>query len=628
MKYGHLFDTQQEHDQAYVNRASGGDYIEPWVGYTLENEIVTYDKEMAKRYLTFEALEDGTFKFSGNSVDYSINGGETWITLASGTDTPTVKAGQRIMFKTTATASSEGTGTFSSTGRFNAMGHAYSIGYGDNFESITTLNRNYYLKKLFYGCAKLVSAENLVLQATTLKDRCYYQMFEGCTSLKIGPRLPATVLKPYCYYDMFTNCRSLTKAPELSAVTLAEGCYAYMLRDCSSLSVAPELPAKTLASSCYQNMFYGCTSLTKAPTLLAATLTYNCYYRMFYGCTRLKYIKMLATDISAEGCLSSWVNNVSSTGTFEKSSLMTSLPTGASGIPTGWTVEDVLPDYLKIESLGSGNVTITIPAAIDSTFMTSISWSKNGTAWTDTTIDNTAQTITVPVVSGDTVYLKGTGNRMSDGTGYTNITSSANYNISGNILSLLYGNNFMARTDFASWLNNFMTSLFRNSTTLINAENLIMNTSSAYNGCYAQMFRGCTSLLTSPKILPATSLYSGCYANMFLGCSSLRTAPKLPATNLGSGYAYNQMFYGCSSLTEAPELPATTLTPSCYNGMFYQCTSLKYIKMLATDISAANCLLSWVSGVSPTGTFVKNSAMTTLPSGASGIPNGWTVQNA
>jgi hypothetical protein len=49
---------------------------------------------------------------------------------------------------------------------------------------------------------------------------------------------------------------------------------------------------------------------------------------------------MLATDISAYGCLSSWVSNVSSSGTFIKHPSMTTLPSGTSGIPEGWTIED------------------------------------------------------------------------------------------------------------------------------------------------------------------------------------------------------------------------------------------------------------------------------------------------
>ena len=35
-----------------------------------------------------------------------------------------------------------------------------------------------------------------------------------------------------------------------------------------------------------------------------------------------------------------------------------------------------------------------------------------------------------------------------------------------------------------------------------------------------------------------------------------------------------------------------------------------------------------MNGVSNTGTFVKDPNMTSLPTGASGIPNGWTVQDA
>jgi hypothetical protein len=49
--------------------------------------------------------------------------------------------------------------------------------------------------------------------------------------------------------------------------------------------------------------------------------------------------------------------------------------------------------------------------------------------------------------------------------------------------------------------------------------------------------------------------------------------------------------------------------------------------MLSTDISASSCLTNWVNGVSSSGTFVKHPDMTSLPSGVSGIPTGWTVVN-
>jgi len=59
--------------------------------------------------------------------------------------------------------------------------------------------------------------------------------------------------------------------------------------------------------------------------------------------------------------------------------------------------------------------------------------------------------------------------------------------------------------------------------------------------------------------------------------------------------------------------------------MFRDCTSLSNITMLATNISAYSCLLDWVKNVASTGTFTKHQDMTTLPSGDSGIPSGWTV---
>lgn len=61
--------------------------------------------------------------------------------------------------------------------------------------------------------------------------------------------------------------------------------------------------------------------------------------------------------------------------------------------------------------------------------------------------------------------------------------------------------------------------------------------------------------------------------------------------------------------------------------MFSGCTLLNYIKCLATDISASQCLYYWVYGVAASGTFIKNPAMTTLPTGENGIPSGWTVED-
>jgi len=126
--------------------------------------------------------------------------------------------------------------------------------------------------------------------------------------------------------------------------------------------------------------------------------------------------------------------------------------------------------------------------------------------------------------------------------------------------------------------------------------------------------------------VPANGLQDSIYREMFYGCTSMTTPPRLPATTLANN-CYRYMFYGCTSLTTAPELPATTLAQYCYERMFYSCTRLNYIKCLATNISAFFGLANWVSGVASNGTFVKHPDAT-WPTGVYGIPTGWAIEDA
>lgn len=202
--------------------------------------------------------------------------------------------------------------------------------------SVTTLTDSCY-SGMFSGCISLTTVPEL--PATTLTNSCYWSMFHGCTSLTTAPELPATTLASGCYGSMFEDCTNLTTAPELPVETLASGCYNNMFSGCTSLVTAPELPATTLAERCYKNMFRGCTNLTTAPELPASTLTQNCYYGMFSGCTNLNYIKAMFTTTPSTTYTENWVSGVSATGTFVKNSAAQWDVSGASGIPTGWTVE-------------------------------------------------------------------------------------------------------------------------------------------------------------------------------------------------------------------------------------------------------------------------------------------------
>lgn len=161
----------------------------------------------------------------------------------------------------------------------------------------------------------LYSAENLLLPATTLSSNCYKHMFSADQYLYNPPvMLPATVLTQGCYGHMFDGCTRLSGTPLICAQTLASNCYEYMFRDCVLLRNAPILRVSTLADECYSHMFDGCSNLV--------------------------YITCLATDISATDCTNKWLDGVSSLGVFTKAASMSSWPSGDSGIPTNWTVQD------------------------------------------------------------------------------------------------------------------------------------------------------------------------------------------------------------------------------------------------------------------------------------------------
>ena len=296
--------------------------------------------------LTFTAREANSsvsFNIVGSvssvSLSYSIDNGQNWNPYTFGQSVNLAAVGDSVMFKGDNDSFSEGFSNYINvrmTGKVAASGSlAYLLASNGDNKALTP----YCFSNLFKGCTSLVQAPEL--PATTLAEFCYDSMFFGCTLLAQAPALPATSLEDGCYQLMFENCTSLVQAPTLPATSLAYECYKYMFFGCTSLAQAPALPATSLAVYCYQNMFAECTSLVQAPALPATSLADYCYENMFSGCTSLNFVQCNATDISAEDCLYNWLENVSASGTFKKNSSMVDWPSGASGIPDGWTVQDI-----------------------------------------------------------------------------------------------------------------------------------------------------------------------------------------------------------------------------------------------------------------------------------------------
>lgn len=297
-------------------------------------------------------------------------------------------------------------------------------------------------------------------------------------------------------------------------------------------------------------------------------------------------------------------------------------------------------EYLTTVALEDGTISFNIWQSMGTDMITSISYSTdNGETWTTTANqDNKEQhlTIDVDVNTGDKVLWKGIATQtgfydsddLDDCVG-SFFSSDCEFDAKGNVMSLLYGDNFRGQTtieeDYA-FCHLFSDYGEEKTCSIVSAKDLVLPATTLANSCYYYMFYNCTTFTTAP-VLPATTLAEWCYYGMFDYCISLTTAPALPATTLEEG-CYYSMFQGCTSLTTAPELPATTLVSSCYSHMFTSCTSLNYIKAMFTTTPSSTYTQNWVQNVAASGTFVKNTSANWDVSGNYGVPSGWTVQTA
>ena len=615
MKYLKKFDQHTQYD-SYIESE---DYLKPNVSYCEEhNNIHHSEKDPTMEYLTFTALEDGTFTLTLvntltteklSYVEYSVDDRKTWIRTDNvnsqtvAITTPILKEGEKVYWRGIGQTYASGPSNyskFSSTGRFNVSGNINTLLGGNHPETIDIsnfYNAYYTYCHLFSGVIGLIDASCLILPAKKVSYYGYYGMFSGCTNLISAPQLPATELNQYCYQFMFNRCTSLTTTPDLPATKLNHQCYEAMFYECISLTTPPKIYATKLEYECCGRMFYGCTSLTTAPDLLSKETDTRPYYNMFYGCTSLNYVKCnlihLTTPEITSIPISSWLYNVASTGTFVKHPLATWDVIGSSGIPNGWTTEydnSVIVNYdPKMSFTPSGYLTFTFSSNSYLGFIKKCSYhtiyiSKNGTNWQTLNEDDVIQ-----FNQGEQCYVCGNLTNNASTTDYTNFCINGTFSISGNCNALW---NY---SDLNDQLKEYCGyKLFANCIGLNNISGFVLPSTTLANNCYQYMFYGCTSLTTAP-VLPATTLTNTCYSGMFNGCTSLTTAPVLSATTLTSS-CYHDMFSGCTSLTAAPALPATTLANSCYGSMFDGCTSLTTAPELLATTLASYCYFHMFNG--------------------------------
>ena len=421
--------------------------------------------------------------------------------------------------------------------------------------------------KIYGNILSLLYGDNF-LGKSTLNNiaRTFQYLFYKSTNLKDASNLVlnATTLTAYCYYNMFAGCTNLVNTPELPATSMGDTSCGRMFEGCTSLTTTAKLPATALAIDCYYYMFNGCTSLITAPELPATTLTTGCYQNMFSNCTSLTTASELPATTLANSCYYSMYYGT-----------------------------NILPDCTNIDFTSE---TVVQSGALKGLF--------SGTKITDEYLENILpkdenNNIILPVI-----------------------------NLSGNCYE----------------------HMFAECRLITKAPELPATTITG--GCYKEMFYACSNLLTAPSTLPALTLYGGCYQGMFEECRSLTAAPELPATTIASSCyidmfryctslktgptilpaltlydnCYRRMFRFCKNLENAPILPASTLVTYCYHHMFDGANKINHVKCLANSgFETEYCITNWLLNTSSTGTFVKAQGVE-WPSGVSGIPTGWTVE--
>ena len=550
----------------------------------------------------------------------------------------------------------------------------------------TTLADGCYMG-MFSGCTSLSTAP--ALPATTLAEDCYHRMFEGCTSLIKAPDLPAATLFGQVYGGMFDGCTSLNYVKCL-ATDLGEnvGVYASVAEWLSNVSPTgtfvkhPDManwPTGTIdgipSGWTVEDDMY---SLPLTFESLSNTLMINLYTTMsLYGLQYRTYNASNNTWSNWSTFSSGSTNNtcyVTGVGSkiqfkrennaplaigYDAYSYFKNLTGNCyvyGNVMSLYNFETVLNDTYACFKLFDNNAGIRNHPTKDLVLgATTLSNSCYMYMFRNCTGLTRIPELPVTTLTNYCYYEMFRGCTALNTTPVLPATTLANYCYYGMFreCSSLTTPPELPVTTLA---NNCYCCMFCDCTNLQSAP--VLPATIMAESCYGAMFAGCTSLQTAPELpattlaadcynemfnrctgltiapeLPATVMVHKCYYDMFGYCTNLQTAPALPSTSMAY-WCYNKMFEYCTSLTTAPVLPATTLAQGCYIWMFFGCTNLNYVKCLATDISADNCTLNWLTNVSPTGTFVKAAGMEDWEIGVNpddgeyyGIPEGWNVES-
>ena len=469
---------------------------------------ITKREYYSKQYLTFEALEDCTFTFYypddiGTSdspilthISYSVDNGKTWVTeefepeTEKTVTTPLIKNGETILWKADGCTFDYIDGDncyFSSDDEYNVYGNIMSLIYEDDFADKNALLEGH----LFFGLFDsndIVSAENLVLPATTLTEGCYGSMFTDCMTLTTGPTLPATTLTESCYNSMFGGCFRLNFVKMLATDISATNCLYNWIYSETTGTLIINKDYDGLRSTL--NVPYTWTILNEDETPHIFPRDYSEEYLTF-DCIDKDGGDNFDFNIPLGG------NDISVT------SVSYSLDNGQT-----WTTYTNEGDDINI--------------------------SLNLSAGDKILLKGNARNYASIFFNGD-----------SPDEYSSNIHLTGDWSIYGNIMSLFYDDNFAGKRTFPK--NGSENSKYNcaglfyqnDECNMGDLSNLILPATTLTECCYYMMFADCPDNITKAPELPAITLATGCYANMFTGCSTLNYVKAMFTTTPGINYTGN-----------------------------------------------------------------------------------------
>lgn len=266
------------------------------------NEII-YKYSDNKNYLWMQNTSNSTGTFTltktgtpnATELYYSLD--KLWWTpfnLSNSTNTVSVPAGSKIWFKGN-----------------NANG--FNAGDGNRYNMSMDVSHTVGGK-----LASLINATDLS-DNTETKSGCWTQLFLNDSTLTSASSLDVSdymVVNSEGFRGIFQHCTSLTSIPDFSGIeTVNDNGFRYAFSD---------------------------TALTSIDLSNVLYVTTNSFANAFSHNSNLNYVKCPTISSWDTDYFGQWLLDVAATGTLVKQSGL-SVPTGVSGIPTGWTTSN-LPD--------------------------------------------------------------------------------------------------------------------------------------------------------------------------------------------------------------------------------------------------------------------------------------------